>query len=141
MPLQRQKRGPYVTKACANCQKKHKKCSGKATCNYCKLHNIMCIFVKSDKKRGPKMNRKPLEQSHIFNYTGFNFDETSMQFSTIPNLAQSRTLNLFGYQFNASQQRLDNNHAITFNSSSDEELQSIFISQEIGPFFYQTTYF
>ena len=39
---------------CTNCQVKKAKCSGKAICANCKWHNRECIYVKLNKKRGPK---------------------------------------------------------------------------------------
>ncbi|CAG8677992.1 9126_t:CDS:1 [Cetraspora pellucida] len=49
-----QRRGPYATKACANCRQKHIRCSGTAPCKHCTLRNIECVFINSGKKRGPK---------------------------------------------------------------------------------------
>ncbi|CAG8528324.1 26907_t:CDS:1, partial [Racocetra persica] len=125
---------PYVTKACTNCQDKHKRCSGRATCNHCTLFNLNCIFVDSGKKRGPKKNHRPLEQNYIFNGAGFNFDETSMLFSNTSNLVQIHALFPFGNQLNASQQPPDNNY-ITFDPGSDNELQGIFVYQDIVYFY------
>ncbi|CAG8500116.1 10042_t:CDS:1 [Cetraspora pellucida] len=137
----RHQRGPYVTKACTNCQQKHLKCSGKAVCKHCTLYNLKCIFIDSGKKRGPKKNHRNhrlFDQNYIFNGTGINFDKTPILFSNTPNLVQSLALFPSGYQLNASQQILDNNFDICFssNSDSDNELRGILISQEISHFFY-----
>ncbi|CAG8747331.1 19406_t:CDS:1, partial [Racocetra persica] len=82
-PCQRQqRRGPYATKACANCQQRHIRCSGQAPCKHCTLRNIECVFINSGKKRGPKTlssitpNVKGHESNfsqHLDNYIPFYF--------------------------------------------------------------------
>ncbi|CAG8776605.1 15260_t:CDS:1, partial [Gigaspora rosea] len=46
MPSCKQRR-TNVTKACTNCQRKHIKCTGKATCEHCAERNFECIFIDS----------------------------------------------------------------------------------------------
>ncbi|RIB02794.1 hypothetical protein C2G38_1990873 [Gigaspora rosea] len=47
-------RSTYVKLACTNCRVKKAKCSGESICTNCKRHNHECIYVKLNKKRGPK---------------------------------------------------------------------------------------
>ncbi|CAG8625022.1 25791_t:CDS:1 [Dentiscutata erythropus] len=75
---QRQRRGFYVTKACINCQQKHTKCSGEATCERCAQHSLECTFIESGKKRGPKTNGKRIKQIYFLNGPENDFNETSM---------------------------------------------------------------
>ncbi|CAG8820743.1 24867_t:CDS:1, partial [Racocetra persica] len=44
----------YVTLACTNCRSKKEKCSGEERCSNCCKRDRICIYEKSDKKRGPK---------------------------------------------------------------------------------------
>ncbi|CAG8474293.1 hypothetical protein C2G38_2317485 [Gigaspora rosea] len=112
---QRRQRSPYVTKACTNCRQKHAKCSGKAICKYCMLHNLECIFIDSGKKRGPRTKRGlrtnsiRFEANYISNGSEITFDEISMSF--VPsNILQS-------YALTSSY-----NNDITFYSDSYSEL-------------------
>ncbi|KAF0532977.1 hypothetical protein F8M41_010832 [Gigaspora margarita] len=108
---QRQQRGFYVTRACTNCQKKHLKCSGRASCERCTLRNLECTFIDSGKKRGPKTDAKLV---NVSNGSENYFDGTSVLPSIIPNPMQAyaSTLSLFGY----SQQQPDNIDDATLNS-------------------------
>ncbi|CAG8502863.1 9225_t:CDS:1 [Gigaspora margarita] len=85
MSYSSQRRGPYATKACTNCRKKHLKCSEGVICANCASHNLQCIYVKSNKKRGPRtVNRSiyvlesnfdeaaSIEQEHISTEYQFN---------------------------------------------------------------------
>ncbi|CAG8573435.1 28268_t:CDS:1 [Dentiscutata erythropus] len=78
---ERQQRGPYVTKACTNCQKKHAKCTGGAVCKRCTQRNLECTFIDSGKKRGPKKNDKHSEQVYALNGPENDFDGTLMLYS------------------------------------------------------------
>ncbi|RIB07382.1 hypothetical protein C2G38_2214598 [Gigaspora rosea] len=80
-----QQRGPYVTTACTNCRRKHKKCSEEATCTYCASHNLKCTYVKSGKKRGPKATKRT---DNVFES---NFNEAV-------NIEQEHTFTLAEYQ-------------------------------------------
>ncbi|KAF0488045.1 C6 transcription factor [Gigaspora margarita] len=47
----------YVTLACTNCRNKKEKCSGEQEhpgCQNCRKRDRICVYEKSDKKRGPK---------------------------------------------------------------------------------------
>ncbi|CAG8746922.1 22472_t:CDS:1 [Dentiscutata erythropus] len=124
MPIlcQRQQRGPYVTKACTNCQQKHVKCTGKATCKYCMSRNLECTFINSGKTRGPKPRK---QWNYVLNNSDINFDGRFMPHSVTPNIVQGHTLTF-----------PDNNH--TFYSNSYDEFQNIHTPQEIIPLLYQT---
>ncbi|CAG8815403.1 42361_t:CDS:1, partial [Gigaspora margarita] len=67
----RRRRGPYATKACTNCRKKHLKCSEGVNCTNCLSHNLQCIYDKSIKKRGPRTFNRSI---YVFES---NFDETA----------------------------------------------------------------
>ncbi|CAG8568186.1 24744_t:CDS:1 [Gigaspora margarita] len=67
----RRRRGPYATKACTNCRKKHLKCSEGVTCTNCASHNLQCIYVKSINKRGPRTVNRSI---YVFES---NFDEAA----------------------------------------------------------------
>ncbi|CAG8573462.1 28270_t:CDS:2 [Dentiscutata erythropus] len=82
---ERQQRGPYVTKSCTNCQKKHAKCTGGAVCKRCTQRNLECTFIDSGKKRGPKKNDKHSEQVYALNGPENDFDGTSMLSSSPEN--------------------------------------------------------
>ncbi|CAG8742832.1 40087_t:CDS:2 [Gigaspora margarita] len=101
-------------RACANCQQKHVKCSGEATCERCKIRNLECTFVDSGKKRGPKTNDKYSVQVFVSNGSENCFDETTLLSSMIPNPAQSHesNLSLSGYP----QQQTDNFDDVTLYS-------------------------
>ncbi|CAG8852007.1 30504_t:CDS:1, partial [Racocetra persica] len=79
LPYQRQQ-GFYVTRAYTNCQQKHAKCMGEATCERCILRGLECTFIDSGKKRGPKINGKHTKRVYIFNGLENDFDGTSTQF-------------------------------------------------------------
>ncbi|CAG8731296.1 12492_t:CDS:2, partial [Gigaspora rosea] len=64
-------RGPYATKACTNCRKKHLKCSEEVNCTNCVSHNLQCIYDKSIKKRGPRTVNRSI---YVFES---NSDETA----------------------------------------------------------------
>ncbi|CAG8438508.1 185_t:CDS:1 [Scutellospora calospora] len=127
-------RGPYTKKACTNCQQRHVKCSGKATCERCTLYKIECTFIES-KKRGPKTDSRLLEQV-IFNDSEIGFNETTIPSSVNFNAIQSYALPLPflpGHQFSA--QRLENNN----NFILDPNLyQNNHASQEINHQEYDT---
>ncbi|KAF0487831.1 hypothetical protein F8M41_022499 [Gigaspora margarita] len=124
---QRQKRGPYVTKACTNCQQKRVKCTGKATCKNCTIRNLECNFIDSGKKRGPPKKRKlgtdnrSLEQNYILNGSELNFDGTFI-ITTISHVLTSP----------------NSHNNIAFYSDSYNEFQHIYNFQENAPFLYQT---
>ncbi|CAG8636325.1 897_t:CDS:2 [Gigaspora margarita] len=87
----RQQRGSYVTRACTNCQRNHKKCTGKVSCERCTQHNLVCIFSDLGKKRGPKTNNgKRPKQVYVSN--GSSFDGSSMLMQD-----HASTLSLYGY--------------------------------------------
>ncbi|CAG8644749.1 12220_t:CDS:1 [Gigaspora margarita] len=82
----KKQRGPYATKACTNCQRKHIRCSGKATCNHCALHGIECIFTNSGKKRGPRTSNS-LQQFDNYGdipYYFIPYDALQIDISNIP---------------------------------------------------------
>ncbi|KAF0532974.1 fungal-specific transcription factor domain-containing protein [Gigaspora margarita] len=95
----RRRRGFYVTRSCANCQRKHAKCSGGATCERCTLRNLECTFIDSGKKRGPKTDDKQSVQIYVSNGPENNFNGTSMLPSIVSNFSQGHasTLSLSGY--------------------------------------------
>ncbi|CAG8723121.1 45151_t:CDS:2, partial [Gigaspora margarita] len=59
-----QQRGPWVTRACTNCQRKHAKCSGGTTCKCC--------------TQRPKKNGKHQEQVYVLYDAENDIDGTSM---------------------------------------------------------------
>ncbi|RIB09585.1 hypothetical protein C2G38_2208525 [Gigaspora rosea] len=129
---EQQQRGPYVTKACTNCQQKHAKCSGGEVCKRCTQRNLVCTFNNSRKKRGPKKNGKHPGQVHVFNSLENDFDGTFMLSSVIPNPKQCHTSTLSfspGYQ----QRQPDNLDELILYSNFYED-QNIYISQEVSPF-------
>ncbi|CAG8793991.1 14205_t:CDS:1, partial [Gigaspora rosea] len=112
--------GFYVTRACTNCQKKHTKCSGGATCKRCTLRNLECTFIASGKKRGPKTDSKYSVQVYVPNGSENEFDGISMLSSAILNPVQGHasTLSLSG----CLQQQPVNVDDVTFYSDfSDPE--------------------
>ncbi|KAF0483899.1 gpi mannosyltransferase 2 [Gigaspora margarita] len=84
-----QQRGPYAITACTNCRRRHAKCSEEATCAYCASHNLKCAYVKSGKKRGPKVTKRT---DNVFES---NFDEAA-------NIKQEHPFTLTEYQFSTS---------------------------------------
>ncbi|CAG8851480.1 45629_t:CDS:1, partial [Gigaspora margarita] len=74
--------------ACTNCQQKHAKCSGEATCKRCTLRNLECTFIVSGKKRGPKTDEKYSAQAYAPNGPENDFDGISILSSVIPNPVQ-----------------------------------------------------
>ncbi|KAF0490040.1 hypothetical protein F8M41_022005 [Gigaspora margarita] len=115
----RQRRSFYVTRACTNCQKKHAKCSGGATCERCTLRNLECTFIDSGKKRGPKTDGKYLAQVNVSNGSENYFDGTSVLPSIIPNPVQgyASILSLLGYP----QQQPDNIDVTLYSEFYDPE--------------------
>ncbi|CAG8711615.1 21374_t:CDS:2 [Cetraspora pellucida] len=116
-------------------ENKHAKCSGKATCERCKLRNLECTFIDSGKKRGPKMNDKHPAQVYSPNGSENDFDGTSTLSSAIPNAMQGHASTLsssIGYP----QQQPDNINEITIYSDPYEE-RNISTFQELYPFSYQ----
>ncbi|CAG8836666.1 25276_t:CDS:1 [Gigaspora margarita] len=67
----RRQRGPYASKACTNCRKKHLKCSEGVNCVNCVSHNLQCIYDKSIRKRGPRTVNRSI---YVFEN---NFDKTA----------------------------------------------------------------
>ncbi|CAG8696760.1 11880_t:CDS:1, partial [Dentiscutata heterogama] len=122
---------PYVAKACLNCQQKHVKCTGKATCKYCTIHELECNFIDSGKKRGPRKKRRlrtdnrPFEQNCIFNGSEINLDGTFIQLAVIPIISYALT-------------SPDNHNDIALYSDTYNEFQNIHYFQENAPFLYQT---
>ncbi|KAF0447471.1 Zn2-C6 fungal-type DNA-binding domain protein [Gigaspora margarita] len=117
---QRRQRGFYVTRACVNCQQKHAKCSGGATCKRCTLRNLECTFIDSGKKRGPKTDGKYSVRVYVPNGSENDFDGISMLSSVIPKPVQGHasTLSLSG----CFQQQPVNVDDVTFYSDfSDPE--------------------
>ncbi|KAF0512245.1 Zn2-C6 fungal-type DNA-binding domain [Gigaspora margarita] len=132
----RQQRGPYTTKACTNCQQKHAKCSGEATCKRCTQHNLVCTFNDSGKKRGPKKNGKHPEQVYALNGLENDFDGTSMLSSVIPNHKQGYTSTLpFPSEY---LQRQSDNFEFSHYSNFYED-QTIYAPQEISSVYYTDT--
>ncbi|CAG8804867.1 3459_t:CDS:1, partial [Dentiscutata erythropus] len=143
-----QRRGFYVTKACTNCKQKHAKCSGRATCERCTLRNLECTFIESGKKRGPKTNRKHLEQIYILNGPENDFNGTSVPSFVIPDAVQGHASTL---SFSEYQQPGNINEGTFYSDSYDEKTTHAFQEagyqeagyqeagyQEAGPFSYQT---
>ncbi|CAG8465839.1 10639_t:CDS:1 [Cetraspora pellucida] len=125
MSLCQRQRGPYVTRACTNCQQRHAKCSGSAACQYCSLHGLECNFISSNKRRGPKRKREPRKKSKSLekNYVPDNPENKSNEVSTQPILIHNHAFQ-------------DNNDIISYSNSYDE-LQDVHTFQEIAPFVYQ----
>ncbi|CAG8810163.1 17781_t:CDS:1, partial [Gigaspora margarita] len=119
---------------CTNCQQKHTKCSGEATCKRCTQRNLVCIFNDSGKKRGPKKNGKYPEQVYVLNDPENGFYETSTISSVILNSEQGHTPTLSSPS-EYLQRQPDNFDEFThFNFYED---QNMYVSQEISPFSYQ----
>ncbi|CAG8613810.1 33859_t:CDS:2, partial [Gigaspora margarita] len=55
----------YVSKACANCQMRHEKCSPHVPCRNCVRHNFDCVFNYTYKKRGRKSKKRVDTNSSI----------------------------------------------------------------------------
>ncbi|RIB18320.1 hypothetical protein C2G38_2184918 [Gigaspora rosea] len=130
---QQHQRGPYVTKACTNCQHKHVKCTGKATCKYCAQRSLECTFIDSGKKRGPRKERRlrtddrPLERNLILNGSEINFGGIFTQFAVIPTINHTLT-------------SPDKHNYIISYFDSYNGLQNIHTFQENDPFFLLNTY-
>ncbi|KAF0512254.1 Cutinase transcription factor 1 alpha [Gigaspora margarita] len=131
---ERQQRGPYVTKACTNCQQKHAKCTGGAVCKRCTQRNLVCTFSDSGKKRGPKKNGQHPEQVYVLNGLENDFDGTTMLSPVVPNLLQGHTSTLSSPS--EYLQQPDNIDELTFYSNFYEK-QDIQAFQEAGSFPYQ----
>ncbi|CAG8842846.1 42102_t:CDS:2, partial [Gigaspora margarita] len=121
---------PDATKACTNCQEKHAKCSGRATCKRCTQHNLLCTFIDSGKKRGPKKNGKHPEQVYALFDSENDVDEASMLSSDICNSSASTLSSTLGYP-----QQPNNTDKFTLYSDSYEKL-NIDTFQEAGPSLY-----
>ncbi|CAG8529856.1 20580_t:CDS:1 [Cetraspora pellucida] len=130
MSLCQRQRGPYVTRACTNCQQRHVKCTGSATCQYCSLHGLECIFISSNKRRGPKRKREPRKKSKTLeqNYVPDNPENNSNGVSMKPILIHNHALTF------------QDNNDIIFYSNSYDELQDVHTFQEIAPFVYQSNH-
>ncbi|CAG8486928.1 6923_t:CDS:1, partial [Dentiscutata heterogama] len=59
----------YTPVACTNCRIKKEKCTGTLRCSNCERRNLECIYIKSNKKRGPlpKSDRATLITPDICN--------------------------------------------------------------------------
>ncbi|CAG8814079.1 35263_t:CDS:1, partial [Gigaspora margarita] len=130
---QRQQRGPYATKACTNCQEKHAKCSGRATCERCIQHNLLCTFIDSGKKRGPKKNGKHPEQVYVLFDSENDIDEASMLSYVTCNFIRDHASTLSSTL--RYPQQPNNMDKFTLYSESYEE-QNIDTFQEAGPSLY-----
>ncbi|CAG8548235.1 45960_t:CDS:1 [Gigaspora margarita] len=130
----RQRRGPYVTRACTNCQEKHVRCTGGAACKRCTQRNLVCTFNVSSKKRGPRPKKKSKDpkQAYVLNNTKKDLYGTFMLSSVILNPIQGRTLNLLSTS-EYSQRQSDNINESYFDSYEEPNILAF---QEVSP--YQT---
>ncbi|CAG8478321.1 23343_t:CDS:1 [Cetraspora pellucida] len=48
------RRGAYTSTSCDMCRKSHCKCSGEPKCARCMILNLLCVYNKSPRRRGPK---------------------------------------------------------------------------------------
>ncbi|CAG8481706.1 41284_t:CDS:2 [Gigaspora margarita] len=78
-----QQQGHYATKACSNCQQRHVKCSGKVTCNYCKLRDLERVFIKDHKKCEPKLKQNYQSENNYKKLNPFNTGFTAYQNESI----------------------------------------------------------
>ncbi|KAF0469270.1 kinase-like protein [Gigaspora margarita] len=78
-----QQQGHYATKACSNCQQRHVKCSGKVTCNYCKLRDLERVFIKDHKKCEPKLKQNYQSENNYKKLNLFNTGFTTYQNESI----------------------------------------------------------
>ncbi|CAG8719502.1 43769_t:CDS:2 [Gigaspora margarita] len=122
----------YERIACTNCQQKHAKCSGGATCERCILRNLECTFIDSGKKRGPKTNGKNPGQVYVLNSYENDFDRTFVLSSIILNAMQEHKLILTSPSGHLQQQSDIIDEFTHFN-----EEQNIHAFQEVSPFSYQ----
>ncbi|CAG8602883.1 11759_t:CDS:1, partial [Dentiscutata heterogama] len=130
---QPKKRGPYTTKACTNCRKKHAKCTGKAFCERCTRLNLECTFDNSGQKRGPKKNGKLSEEVNDLNDLRNDFDRNPMLVSAVSNAMQSHVSTLsspLGYP-----QPNNFDEFIHYDAYDEQTIQDF---QEVGRFLYQT---
>ncbi|CAG8672884.1 2551_t:CDS:2, partial [Gigaspora margarita] len=127
-----------IQPACTNCQQKHAKCSGGATCKRCAQHNLVCTFNDSVKRRGPKKNVKHPEQIYVPNSPENDFYETSMLSSVILNPEQGHTSTLsFPSEYLRQPDNFDEFTHYS-NYSNFYEDQNIYLTQEISPVSHQT---
>ncbi|CAG8774964.1 3843_t:CDS:1 [Gigaspora rosea] len=123
------RRGPYATKACTNCRKKHLKCCEGVICTNCASHNLQCIYVKSNKKRGPRtVNRSIYVSENNFNDTASieqKHTSTEYQFSRlIPSYFIEEPQPIQSDFFSLNQVNINTNYIMSSNNSTEYQFST-----------------